>query len=115
MPSAAAIPGLGLPMENNIFLNANYGWAYRELDQVDGTPTRGCSARRAEAGDHPTRRIPFDRTRLVSRQLQAGSRILVGGDVSDESIADARQPLHLRWYGDSAIRLPIADASPAAR
>jgi uncharacterized protein len=26
--SAAAIPGLGLPMYNNIFLNANYGWAF---------------------------------------------------------------------------------------
>jgi putative CocE/NonD family hydrolase len=26
--SAPAIPGLGLPMYNNIFLNANYGWAF---------------------------------------------------------------------------------------
>ncbi|WP_116807916.1 CocE/NonD family hydrolase [Steroidobacter cummioxidans] len=26
--SAAAIPGLGLPMYRNIFLNANYGWAF---------------------------------------------------------------------------------------
>ncbi|MDP9049106.1 MAG: CocE/NonD family hydrolase [Acidobacteriota bacterium] len=26
--SAAAIPGDGLPMANNIFLNANYGWAF---------------------------------------------------------------------------------------
>lgn len=26
--SAAAIPGLGLPMHNNVFLNANYGWAF---------------------------------------------------------------------------------------
>jgi putative CocE/NonD family hydrolase len=24
----AAIPGFGLPMENNVFLNANYGWAF---------------------------------------------------------------------------------------
>lgn len=28
VPYAAAVPGLGLPMENNIFLNANYGWAF---------------------------------------------------------------------------------------
>src|SRR5690606_34214194 len=33
----AAIPGLGLPMENNVFLNANYAWPFfvgnaRELD-----------------------------------------------------------------------------------
>jgi len=26
--SAAAIPGQGLPMYNNVFLNANYGWAF---------------------------------------------------------------------------------------
>ena len=28
MPYVAAIPGLGLPMENNVFINANYGWAF---------------------------------------------------------------------------------------
>ena len=28
VPYVAAIPGLGLPMENNIFLSANYGWAF---------------------------------------------------------------------------------------
>jgi putative CocE/NonD family hydrolase len=28
VPYVAAIPGYGLPMENNIFLNANYGWAF---------------------------------------------------------------------------------------
>ncbi|WP_417450084.1 CocE/NonD family hydrolase [Kordiimonas sp.] len=28
VPYVAAIPGMGLPMENNIFLNANYGWAF---------------------------------------------------------------------------------------
>ncbi|MCJ8210649.1 CocE/NonD family hydrolase [Mucilaginibacter sp. RS28] len=28
VPYVAAIPGLGLPMENNVFLNANYGWAF---------------------------------------------------------------------------------------
>ena len=27
-PSAAVIPGFGLPMMNNVFLNANYGWAF---------------------------------------------------------------------------------------
>lgn len=30
--SAAAIPGDGLPMANNIFLNANYGWAFYVSD-----------------------------------------------------------------------------------
>lgn len=28
VPYVAAIPGLGLPMENNISLNANYGWGF---------------------------------------------------------------------------------------
>ncbi|MDR6940910.1 hypothetical protein J2W55_000738 [Mucilaginibacter pocheonensis] len=28
MPYVAAIPGLGLPMENNVFIKANYGWAF---------------------------------------------------------------------------------------
>lgn len=30
--SAAAIPGLGLPMSNNVFLSANYGWAFYVAD-----------------------------------------------------------------------------------
>jgi len=30
--AAAAIPGLGLPMYNNVFLNANYGWAFYVAD-----------------------------------------------------------------------------------
>lgn len=28
VPYVAAMPGLGLPMENNIFINPNYGWAF---------------------------------------------------------------------------------------
>ncbi|WP_217706932.1 CocE/NonD family hydrolase [Pedobacter ghigonis] len=28
VPYVASIPGLGLPMENNVFLNANYQWAF---------------------------------------------------------------------------------------
>ena len=28
VPYVAAIPGLGLPMENNVFLNANYAWPF---------------------------------------------------------------------------------------
>ena len=67
--------------------------------------------------------IPFDRSRMVSRQLQAGSRLLVvvnvnknsfaqvnhgtGGDVSDEA-ATGTTPLHVRWYTDSYVRIPIS-------
>ncbi|HEX4648589.1 MAG TPA: CocE/NonD family hydrolase [Steroidobacteraceae bacterium] len=32
--SAAAIPGLGLPMYNNVFLNANYGWGFYVSDNT---------------------------------------------------------------------------------
>jgi predicted acyl esterase len=68
--------------------------------------------------------IPFSRTGIISRQLSRGSRILVlltvekspfaqvnygtGQDVSDESIADAKEPLQVRWYNDSTIRVPVS-------
>ena len=32
VPYVAAIPGLGLPMENNVFINANYGWIFYVSD-----------------------------------------------------------------------------------
>ncbi|MDP9229523.1 MAG: CocE/NonD family hydrolase [Bacteroidota bacterium] len=67
--------------------------------------------------------IPFDRTRMVSRQLSKGSRLLVvlninknpdaqinygtGKDVSDESIEDAKAPLQIKWYNDSFIKIPV--------
>jgi putative CocE/NonD family hydrolase len=68
--------------------------------------------------------VPFSRTGIVSRQLSPGSRLLVlltvnknpfaqvnygtGKDVSDESIADATEPLRVRWYNDSRINIPIS-------
>lgn len=67
-------------------------------------------------------RIPFETT-VVSRQLSAGSRLLVlldvnknpiaqvnygtGKDVSDESLADAGEPLRVSWHGDSTINVPL--------
>jgi putative CocE/NonD family hydrolase len=61
--------------------------------------------------------------RLTSRRLQAGSRIVMvlginkrpdreinygtGADVSEESIADGKIPVKIRWYGSSYIDLPI--------
>ena len=67
--------------------------------------------------------IPIDRTRMTSRQLRAGSRLLVvldinkdanhqvnhgtGRDVSDETAADGRVPLTVRWLNDSYIEVPI--------
>src|SRR5262249_32297538 len=67
-------------------------------------------------------RIPFETT-VVSRQLSAGSRLLVlldvnknpiaqvnygtGRDVSDESRADAGEPLRVRWHNDSYLKVPL--------
>lgn len=67
--------------------------------------------------------VPFERSRMTARRLEAGSRLLVvvdvlkdarhqvnmgtGGDVSDESIADARQPMTVEWHPRSTIRLPL--------
>lgn len=88
--------------------------------------------RASHAGDMSVRKllapfewttIPFERTRMVSRRLRAGSRLLVvvdvvkdafhqinygtGKDVSDESIADAGEPLRVDWHTDSVIRVPL--------
>jgi hypothetical protein len=67
--------------------------------------------------------IPLKRTLFVSRQLSKGSRLLVvldvnrgpwaqvnygtGKDVSDESIADAKEPLEVEWRNDSVVHVPI--------
>jgi putative CocE/NonD family hydrolase len=68
-------------------------------------------------------KLSFKSERLTSRQLMPGSRIVVvlsvakrpdreinygtGGDVSEESIADGRIPIKIRWYNDSYIDIPI--------
>ncbi len=67
--------------------------------------------------------IPFDKTRMVSRQLSEGSRLLVtlnvnknpfaqinygtGKDVSDEDINDAKIPLQIKWQNDSFVKIPL--------
>jgi len=67
--------------------------------------------------------IPFDATRLVARRIGKGSRLVVvlnvnkhpydiinygtGKEVGEERIEDAGAPLHVKWYADSYIRLPI--------
>jgi hypothetical protein len=61
--------------------------------------------------------------RLVSRKLQAGSRVVMalgvnkrpdreinfggGGDVSEETIEDAKAPVKIRWYSNSYIEIPV--------
>lgn len=67
--------------------------------------------------------IDYKSVRLTSRVIGSGSRIVVlvsiikqpdmqinygtGKDVSDETIADATEPLRISWYGGSYIDLPI--------
>jgi hypothetical protein len=62
---------------------------------------------------------------LVSRQLGKGSRLLVvvdvnrgpfaqlnygtGKDVSDESVADAKEPLRVEWFNDSHVDVPASE------
>lgn len=73
-------------------------------------------------------RLPFERSRMTARRMAAGSRLLVvvdvlqdsmhqvnygtGGDVSDESIADAGTPLQIDWHSDSSLRLPLWPVDP---
>lgn len=67
--------------------------------------------------------IPFGPTRMVSKQIKKGSRLIVlvnvnknpyaqinygtGKDVSKESISDGKEPLFVHWYNDSYINIPI--------
>lgn len=67
--------------------------------------------------------IPFERSYMTGRRLEAGSRLLLrldvvkdpwhqvnhgtGGDVSEESAEDAGEPLRVRWHGDSFMEIPI--------
>jgi len=68
-------------------------------------------------------RLDFKSGRLTSRQFQAGSRLVVvlkiikapgaqinygtGKDVSDETIADGKEPLSLQWLSGSFIEVPV--------
>jgi putative CocE/NonD family hydrolase len=68
-------------------------------------------------------RLSFRSERLVSRKLDAGSRLVVvlrinrqsdmqinhgsGGDVADETIADAKTPLRIEWLGGSVVDIPV--------
>jgi putative CocE/NonD family hydrolase len=70
-----------------------------------------------------SQKLDFESVRLMSRQLQPGSRVVAvlsvikepgrqinygtGKDVSDETIADAKEPLQIKWFGDSYIVLPV--------
>jgi hypothetical protein len=68
--------------------------------------------------------LDFQAGRLTSRRFQPGSRLVAvlgivkqpelqinygtGKDVSDETIADAQEPLQVKWFGGSFIDVPTA-------
>ncbi len=88
---------------------------------------------RASYANHPTTRrlltqgqaetVAFSRSRMTGKKIAKGSRFLLlanvnlnanaqinygtGKDVSDESVADAAQPLLLEWLPQSFIDLPL--------
>jgi uncharacterized protein len=67
--------------------------------------------------------LTFRSERLTSRKLQAGSRVVIvlgvnkrpdreinygtGKDVSEETIADGRVPVKIRWYSGSYVEIPV--------
>jgi hypothetical protein len=67
--------------------------------------------------------LDFRSVRLMSRRLDAGSRVVAvlsivkepgreinygtGKEVIDESIADAKTPLQINWFGSSYLDLPV--------
>lgn len=67
--------------------------------------------------------IPFSNTHVVSKKINKESRLMVyinvnknpfsqlnygtGKEVSTETIADALEPLEVKWYTDSFIKIPI--------
>lgn len=72
---------------------------------------------------HAIETIPISNTFFTSRKIGKGSKLIVilgirknpdvqinygtGKDVSTETIADAKEPLEIKWYNDSYIEIPI--------
>ena len=67
--------------------------------------------------------VTFTGERMIGRHFQVGSRLVVvlgvskrpdreinygtGNDVSEESLADGKVPIKIRWYTDSYIEMPV--------
>jgi hypothetical protein len=67
--------------------------------------------------------IPYTNSFIVSAKINAGSKLVVvlgvnknkywqinygsGKDVSEEIIKDAKEPLEIKWYGNSSIKIPV--------
>ena len=69
--------------------------------------------------------IPLNETAMTSREMVKGSRLVIilnvnkhpydeinygtGGDVSRETMKDAGKPLHVQWFDDSYITVPVQE------
>jgi predicted acyl esterase len=67
--------------------------------------------------------IPFNITRFISKKISKGSRLAIllntnkhpfeeinygsGKEVHDETIHDAIEPLQIKWFTDSYIKIPV--------
>jgi putative CocE/NonD family hydrolase len=67
--------------------------------------------------------IPFSNTHMISKKVSNGSRLLIainvnknpfsqlnygtGKEVSTESINDAKEPLIVKWFNDSFVKIPV--------
>jgi putative CocE/NonD family hydrolase len=72
--------------------------------------------------------LTFRSERMTSRRLQPGSRLVLvlginkrpdreinygtGDDVSEETIADGKIPLKIRWHNDSYVDMPVRRVNP---
>lgn len=71
--------------------------------------------------------IPISNSTFVSKKIPKGSKLMAvlginkdsnyqinygtGKDVSEETIADAKEPLEIKWYNDSYIEIPVMEQS----
>lgn len=81
------------------------------------------SGKRKLLKPHSIETIPVHNTFFTSRRIEKGSKLVLvlgirkspdvqlnygtGKDVSEETIAEAKEPLEIKWYNDSYIELPI--------
>ena len=72
---------------------------------------------------HEKVKLPFGIVRMTSKKISKGSRLVVvvngikdpfseinygtGKDVSEETIKDAKEPLIIKWYGESYLEIPV--------
>ncbi|MBO0329505.1 CocE/NonD family hydrolase [[Muricauda] lutisoli] len=68
-------------------------------------------------------KIPFGIVRMTSKKINKGSRLVIvingikdpfsevnhgtGKNVSEETIKDAQEPLVIKWFGDSYLKIPV--------